>query len=90
MFERSSFAVDLLIGAKLITLYFVWRGGGGVFLTKKTQIKKKSFLVHLIFSCYYCSIDLEKQSEHSTLLKKTMLLLYMGWFILIKLNEEPF
>ena len=53
---------DLLIGAKLITWYVIWRVGGC--FNKKSQ----TFLfLHLNFSCYYCSIDLKRQSEHSGL-----------------------
>ena len=44
--------IDLFLGAKTI---------------KKSQMKKKkSFDIIIIkFSCYYCSIDLKRQSEHS-------------------------
>ena len=42
--------------------------GGGVNFTKNLKFEQKNFifyLLHLIFSCYYCSIDLKRQSEHS-------------------------
>ena len=38
---------------------------------KNLKLKKNRFiLLHLIFSCYYCSIDLKNQSEHPELRKK--------------------
>ena len=61
--QRSLFAInDLLIGTKSITLYFIGRVGGWF------SHKIFSFmLLHLVFSCYCCSIDLKRQSEHSEL-----------------------
>ena len=64
--EASSFArIDLLLGAKTITLFFIWRVENNFY--KNSQIFKKIyfFLLHLIFSFYYCSIDLERQPEKS-------------------------
>ena len=57
LIEGSLFAViDLLLGAKFLNLYFIWRVGDD--FDKKAQFKKiLSVLLHLIFSCYYCSID---------------------------------
>ena len=49
------------------------RGGGGVIFTKNLNffLKKVFFILssflHSIFSCYYCSINLKRQSEHSGL-----------------------
>ena len=50
--------IDFLIGAKYITLflYGVW----GMIFTKNLKLKK-------IVLCYYCSIDLKRQSEASGL-----------------------
>ena len=48
------------------TLYGMW----GMIFIKKSQILEKNFhfiLFHLIFICYYCSINLKRQSEHSGL-----------------------
>ena len=62
--------IVLLLGAKSITLYFIWRVGG--WFSKKISIwkkiekrneKKRSF-VTFNFSCYYCSINLKRQLEH--------------------------
>ena len=39
---------------------------GGMSFTKNLKLKKNHFyLSHSIFSCYYCSIYLKRQSEHS-------------------------
>ena len=43
---------------------------GGGFFKKNTNLEKKMFhliLKHSIFLCFYCSIDVQKQSEHSGL-----------------------
>ena len=62
MVEGSLFAIiDLLLSKKSITLCFKW--GVGDDFTKNLNLKKNYFL-HLIFSCYYCSADLKRQSEH--------------------------
>ena len=49
--------IDLLIGAKSITLYLKWR-----FLKKNLL-----FSLHLTFLWSCCSIDLKRQSKHSGL-----------------------
>ena len=67
MVENSLFAInDLLQGANVsFVLYMVC----GDDFHKKFQILGKFFfhfvLFHLIFPCYYCSIDLKRQSEQS-------------------------
>ena len=43
---------------------------GGMIFTKKILKLEKS-LFYIFFSCYYCSIDLKRQSEHSGLLPDT-------------------
>ena len=53
-----------LLGAKLTlcSLYGVWGNG----FHKESQVmKKKFFSLNIIFSCYYCSIDLKQQLEHA-------------------------
>ena len=49
---------NLLLGANLslCTLYGVWGDDS-----------HKNYLLHLIFSCYYCSVELRRQLEHSEL-----------------------
>ena len=66
MVESSLFAtIDLFLGAKIMTLYGVW---GDDFHKNNLKLKKKSFyLLHITFSCYCCSIDLERQSENAGL-----------------------
>ena len=59
---------------------------GDVF-TKNLKFKKSYFIVlHLNFSCYYCSIDLKRQSEHSRLKLDTSSLV----FIVVLLTEALF
>ena len=44
--------------------------GGIIFIKKISNFREKKFhfiLFHLIFLCYYCSINLKRQSEHSGL-----------------------
>ena len=83
--EGSLFAIiDLLLGAKFINLYFIGRAGGYHF-HKKSQIEKKNHfhLLHSIFSRYYSSIDLMRQSKHSRLRPDTSSLAYgfvLGYF----------
>ena len=54
--------------------------GGIIFIYKKNQIlEKKIFhfvLFNLIFFCYYCSINLIRQSEHSGLFPDTSSLVF--------------
>ena len=67
--QSSLYAItNLLIGAKSITLFLVWRVGG-IFLQKNLSFFLKSIFFSLSgkMSCYYCSIDLKRQSEHSWL-----------------------
>ena len=53
--------IDLLLRAKFITLYFIW---GVIYgLSQKSLIKKNSLLLHLIFSCYYGSIELRPDTS---------------------------
>ena len=67
--ERSLFAIiDMLLEAKFITLYFIWRMD--MIFTKKFQIFLQFFFfifLYLIFSSYFCFIDLKRQLEHSSL-----------------------
>ena len=64
VFCKACYIKMLLLGAKPINLYFIWRVG--IDLHNKPQIKKKFFITK-IFSFYYCSVDLKRQSEHSRL-----------------------
>ena len=47
---------------------------GKKFFTKNLKLKKNSFFfsVHLVFSFYYCSIELKRQSEKSGLCSDTI------------------
>ena len=70
---------------KSITLYFkgVW-----VFFAKNLKKEKNLFYsLHLVFSYYYCSIDLKKQSEHSGLCPDASDLVYINCFNSIFLNN---
>ena len=57
------------------TLYGVW---GDDFHKKFHILEKKIFFVlfHWFFKCYYCSINLKRQSEHSGLRPDTSSLVY--------------
>ena len=57
--------IGLLIRAKSITLYLIWRVGGC--FPKKILI----YFITFNFSCSCCSIDLKRQSEHSELRPNT-------------------
>ena len=62
--------IDFLIGAKFITLYFIWRGGvWGTIFTKNLKLKKifSLILFKIFMSIFFHIIDLKKQSEHSGL-----------------------
>ena len=67
--------VYLILGAKIITLYFIWRVGWMIFTQKKSQIFLQFFFslyfLYLLFSCYFCSRDLKRQSEQSGLCPDT-------------------
>ena len=62
--EGSLFAIiGLLLAAKSITLFFIWRVGDDFHLKK--SFLKNIVLFYYIFSCYYCCIHLKRQSKHS-------------------------
>ena len=78
MVERSLFVIiDLLLEAKFIVLNFIWRVGDD-FKKKISSFRKNFilFLLHLTFSCYYCSIDLKRKSKHSRLRSDTSSLVF--------------
>ena len=54
---------------------------GGMFFIKKFQILEKKFSFYFItfsFFCYYCTINLKRQSEHSGLRPDTSSLVFFG------------
>ena len=69
MVEKCSTVInDLLQGAKIILLYFIWRMGGWLSKTISIFRKKKFHFISInFFVCYNCSINLKRQSEHSGL-----------------------
>ena len=76
----------LLLVATSIILYFIWRVGDN--FDKKSQLKKKRFFLHSIFSCYYCSRDLKRLSKHSGLV-----VIKLGLMVVIvelKYSEKKF
>ena len=65
--ERNLFAI--LICCKERSISFCTLYGGMIFIKKIQTLEKKIHfvLLHLIFQCYYCSRNRERQSEHSGL-----------------------
>ena len=66
-------------------LYFKWRVGDD-FHKKFQFLEKKIFILflHLIFKCYYCSINLKRQSEHSGLCPDTssLVLFHFNFYVI--------
>ena len=59
--------------------------------TKSLKLKKNLFIsLRLIFSCYYCSIDLKKQLEHSGLCpdKSNLVVLLCTKFMMLEYLPE--
>ena len=97
--------INLLQGAKSIFLYLIWRVGGS-FLSKKFQILEKRFsfvlfrLIFLCCLCYYCTINVKRQSKLSGLCPDTSSLVVLtfdtklteylcsGWVFFLQTNFD--
>ena len=69
--------------------FVLYMACGGLFFIKKNQILQKKILfcfITFIFFCYYCSINLIRQSEHSGLRPDTSNLVYNLSFFVKYLN----
>ena len=65
-FQDVALKVYLACGMMNFTKHGVW----ALHFTKNSQLLEKKFhfnFLHIVFLCYYCSIDLKRQSEFSGL-----------------------
>ena len=83
--------IDLFLGAKSINLHSLWGAEG--WFSQKISIKKNSFyFLHSIFSCNYCSIDLERHSDFSglCLIRAVLFVLNYNFYILLEIYLQNF